>query len=133
MNSPPRCRQAILSRTISQTMEPGPEVEHQDACTPKASLMAEVGSHFGAVRGSPENVAGTKDEKPQSLGQQIGLSSLSDVRRCPQNEAPASFSALARTPAPDCSSLHQARDPCDFVGSYLCIYRTPKAIAVSAS
>jgi hypothetical protein len=66
MNSPPHCRQANLSRTISQTVESGTRAPRR--MYPQGLPDGRGRFTFGAAHGSPENVAGTKDEKPQSLG-----------------------------------------------------------------
>lgn len=95
--------------------------------------MAEVGSHSARRTAARKMSLVLKDEKPQSLGQQIARSSLSDARRSQQNEPAASFSALAPTLRRTAAPAARPRDPCNFVGSYSCLYRTPKAIAGSES
>lgn len=67
--------------------------------------MAEVGSHSARRTAARKMSLVLKMKSPSRWVQQIARSSLSDARRSQQNEPPASFSALGRTLAPDCSSL----------------------------
>jgi hypothetical protein len=80
--------------------------------------MAEVGSHSARRTAARKMSLVLKDEKPQSLGQQIARSSLSDARRSQQNEPAASFSALAptlrRTAAP-CSQAPRSLQFCGLI------------------